>query len=323
MASKPNPTHAVSGPQSQEDDPHPSRELRDHIAQDPPEVVHHYTSQQGLLGIVTNAEIWATSINNLNDAREFEHAKSAAIDLLEQQQKGATDETVKRHLGYLQHAAQSAGINICVASWSTRADDLSQWRAYSGAATGYSVDMSGAALRRFAMAQGFLFAACVYHPEEQTRLLNSLIEADLAKNLLKEKTIAVMADRERAQFEQHLIEENGGDFGYHMNRYAALFKDRSFENEGEWRLISRPISVDRMRFRAGQSTIVSYFPFSLRDDQEQRGVAQPVIHLVSVHVGPCPMPELACSKVRFLLAKHSPTLHHPKIFSSKVPYRTW
>jgi hypothetical protein len=108
-----------------------------------------------------------------------------------------------------------------------------------------------------------------------------------------------------------------------MNRYAALFKDQAFANEGEWRLISRPVTVHRMRFRPGQSTIVSYFPFSLRDDDERHAVEQPVIRLESVHIGPCPNPELARSKVRFLLAKHSPGLHHPDVLSSDVPYRTW
>jgi len=323
MSSKPDPVAEVRSLRSQEDDAHASPELREHIEQDPPGVVHHYTSQHGLLGIVANAEIWATSVNNLNDVREFEHAKSVAVGLIEKRQERETDETVKRHLGYLRHAAQTAGINICVVSWSKKPDDLSQWRAYSGASTGYSVDMSGALLRQFAAAQEFIFAPCVYCADEQARLLNSLIEADLGRNLLKEKGIVEMADRERARFEQYLIEENGGDFGYHMNRYAALFKHNAFASEEEWRLISRPISVHTMRFRPGQSTIVSYFPFSLGEEEEQRAVAQPVIRLASVHVGPCPMPELAQSKVRFLLAKHSPALHRPDVLASNVPYRTW
>jgi hypothetical protein len=215
MSTKPPQIDAGGGSQPHREYLHATPELRQHIEQDPPKVVHHYTSQLGLLGIITTGEIWATSVNNLNDSREFEHAKSVAIKLIDGQLMLKTDETAKRHLGYLRYAAETAGINICVSSWSTKADDLSQWRAYSGrSGTGYSIDMSGAALRRFAAAQEFIFAPCVYDVQEQERLLSGLIDADLVRNIQEEKKIADIPDRELAEFQQRLIEDNGGDFGY-------------------------------------------------------------------------------------------------------------
>ena len=36
--------------------------------------LYHYTTQEGLLGIVEKGEIWATNIFYLNDAAEFKHA---------------------------------------------------------------------------------------------------------------------------------------------------------------------------------------------------------------------------------------------------------
>lgn len=37
----------------------------------PPPILHHYTTQEGLLGIVESKSIWATNIYYLNDAAEY------------------------------------------------------------------------------------------------------------------------------------------------------------------------------------------------------------------------------------------------------------
>lgn len=276
----------------------------------------HYTNQHGLLGIISTGEIWATSVNNLNDRKEFEYAKELAESLIASRIENESDERMKRHLGYLRNAARNAGINICVSSWSSRIDDLSQWRAYSGTGTGYSIDLKGSALREVARAQDFTLAACIYDKSTQERVLRSLIDADLAQNIEQET-----AHPPTNEHEKFMLEQNGGAFAYHINRYASLFKHPGFAAENEWRLISRPIGVDRMDFRPGISTIASHFCFSLRDGGERRG--EPPIRVESVHVGPCPEPELAQRKVRFLLAKYSPPLHYPEVIVSNVPYRTW
>ena len=39
-----------------------------------PEVIYHYTTQAGLLGIIGNGEIWASDLRYLNDSAEYHHA---------------------------------------------------------------------------------------------------------------------------------------------------------------------------------------------------------------------------------------------------------
>ena len=295
---------------------HVTDELQQHIEREPPALLCHYTNQHGLLGIISTGEIWATSVNDLNDRSEFEYAKELAESLVASRIEDEVDERMKRHLGYLRNAVLNAGINICVASWSSRIDDLSQWRAYSRTGTGYSIDLKGSVLREFAKAQDFILAACIYDKSTQERVLRSLIDANLAQNIEWET--------EHPQPDEHekfMLEQNGRSFAYHINRYASLFKHPGFAAEDEWRLISRPISVSRMDFRPGISTIASHFRFSLRDNGEHKN--KPTIRLESVHIGPCPEPELAQRKVRFLLAKYSPPLHHPEVIVSNIPYRTW
>ncbi len=311
--------HNIGGPKARNPEsrvPHVTEELQQHIEREPPPLRCHYTNQHGLLGIISTGEIWATSVINLNDRKEFEYAKELVESLISSRIKEESDERKRRHLSYLRNAAVNAGINICVSSWSPRIDDLSQWRAYSGTGTGYSVDLKGSTLREFAQAQDFVLAACIYEKSAQERILRSLVDADLAQNIKQESLHPPKDEHER-----YMLEQNGGDFAYHINRYASLFKHPGFAAEDEWRLISKPISVSRMDFRPGISTIASHFRFSLRDGGERRG--ESTICIESVHVGPCPEPELAKRTVRFLLAKYSPPLHHPEVIVSSVPYRTW
>ena len=43
------------------------------LSRKPPEVLYHYTTQAGLIGIIRGAEIWATHTQYLNDRREYIH----------------------------------------------------------------------------------------------------------------------------------------------------------------------------------------------------------------------------------------------------------
>lgn len=295
---------------------HVTEELQQHIDRDPPMLLCHYTNQHGLLGIISTGGIWATSVSDLNDKMEFKYAKEMTIALIARITEIETCEVRKRHLGYLASAAQNAGINICISSWSEKIDDLSQWRAYGGADTGYSVNFKGSLLNELAKKQDFILAACIYDKTDQENILYSLINKNLEKNIKNEEE-----NPPKGGHEKFMLEQNGGDFAYHINRYASLFKHPGFKAESEWRLISKPLGAYQMDFRPGVSTVASHFKFSLRDIGEQLDKLS--IQVESVHVGPCPEPELARSKVRFLLAKHCPPMHDPEVLLSAIPYRTW
>ena len=57
--------------------------LTEILARQPPDVLYHYTTQAGLLGIISQKEIWATHTQYLNDRREYLHA----IELVRQEIK--------------------------------------------------------------------------------------------------------------------------------------------------------------------------------------------------------------------------------------------
>src|SRR5438876_12190342 len=76
------------------DQPFFSAAFAEHLQKLTPEFLYHYTSQDGLLGIVKSRSLWATNISHLNDSTEFElslgliqKSLSAGIDTSDMQAK--------------------------------------------------------------------------------------------------------------------------------------------------------------------------------------------------------------------------------------------
>src|SRR5215472_4859066 len=82
----------------------------------PPEVLYHYTGQDGLLSIINTAELWATKIQYMNDATEFNIALSMARQILDDM-IGATLvlTPVTAHVRLLDSLAGLEDINILAA----------------------------------------------------------------------------------------------------------------------------------------------------------------------------------------------------------------
>jgi hypothetical protein len=100
--------------------------------------VFHYTSSEGLIGILESKRMWASEASSLNDLAEIRQGwdsiskwlknqpKSDAVDLLSE----AADPMEPQH-------------EVFVLSGSTSADDANQWRLYADGATGYAIELDG------------------------------------------------------------------------------------------------------------------------------------------------------------------------------------
>jgi hypothetical protein len=67
----------------------------------PPEILYHYTSQAGLIGILDTRTIWASKIHYLNDSREFALALDIARLELNRRIDSATSHVVRDRLEHL------------------------------------------------------------------------------------------------------------------------------------------------------------------------------------------------------------------------------
>ena len=108
-----------------------------------PKIVYHYTTQEGLLGIIENEKLFATNIKFLNDTKEFDFGiNQLALTLKElrlENNRSRYDALIEKityemlcHINTTQH-------NSFITSFSEQKDLLSQWRAYAPTSTGYCI----------------------------------------------------------------------------------------------------------------------------------------------------------------------------------------
>lgn len=110
-----------------------------------PEVVWHYTTADGLLGILRTGTIYSTQVACLNDHTELNYGidlfRIALLDLRSEcpELRDADTEALFRS------AEESASVNAApespfyVTCFTRNDDDLSQWRAYGAGENGYAI----------------------------------------------------------------------------------------------------------------------------------------------------------------------------------------
>lgn len=110
---------------------------RNLIAGDMPERIYHYTTVEGLFGIIRSRQLWLSDYSYLNDTRELAHGadlvKDVATQLLASEARPQSSDLLRHWIGDLQQPVH----RVCVASFSADQDSLSQWRAYGTIALGF------------------------------------------------------------------------------------------------------------------------------------------------------------------------------------------
>lgn len=279
--------------------------LRDVLSQKAPDILYHYTTQDGLLGIIKDKQIWATHTQYLNDQQEYLHA----LKLIHKEINAIMQKTAnKKHKSLLRDMDKDAygneSMNICVCSFSEVGDSLPQRRAYSGTSSGYAIGFSGELLSNLKQKDNFYLAKCIYAKLKQRALIRALVEEVLEENIR-----GVPWDDE-----YHI--PIGGNLCAYLHRYAPILKNVSFKHEREWRIISKPLSCrfKQFDFRQGNSMLIPYYKFSLFN-------ADVPFQIKKIVVGPTPHPEQAQMAVSSFLVRHG--LRNVPVINSKVPYRNW
>lgn len=202
-------------------------------------VLYHYTNYYGLEGIVRSKTMWCTQIQYLNDFSELRHG----LDLLA---KIGRKEFNGTHFGgdetntYINSLANA---RMFVCSFTEAGDLLSQWRGYTGS-SGASVSFSVEALRKQANQNGYTLHPCIYDEQVKIAKTRQYIEGILTEENRRMNIIELTS---------------------RFLPLAALFKDGSFSEEKEWRLISPLIESDltRIKVRAMPAGLVPYMVLNL------------------------------------------------------------
>jgi hypothetical protein len=271
--------------------------------QRPSDLIYHYTSAQGLIGIVETKCLWASSMQYSNDRAEFRHAASLICGLLQlrlEMERGPWNDLYGTLLGAI---PSFSGFHINVGSFSEEGDLLSQWRGYCPKGIGFSLGFDPEIIERQAKKQGFKLMKCEYDPRVQREICDEIIaEACRLGNCETDST----------------ARENAALDGFIPNflQLAPTLKNVSFKEEKEWRIIGGPFSPNhpRISFRAGTSSVIPYYSFCLADETEP-------LPLKDVLVGPNPEPSLAKSSLEYLLKSRN--VDCDLIRESPGTYRSW
>lgn len=200
---------------------------------------------------------------------------------------------------------------VCVRSQRNRIHSLNgEHIAPEHLASRFSADLLIAATA----AQSWYLPACVYDPLQQQDIIRALVEEVLEENLSGVPGSETMDEEERSI---HL--QLGGNLRAYLNRYAPILKDKSFCEEKEWRIISRPLfnSSRSFDFREGRSMLIPYSRIPLSSENLE-------FRLHKIVVGPTPNEERSRSAVASFLM-HEGLLKglEVPVEISKVPYRAW
>jgi hypothetical protein len=267
-----------------------------------PKIIYHYTTQDGLLGILNDSSLWATKIQYLNDASELAEPlriADAILTKLERQfeAKGVKGRQLEEDIIRRVHGdiGEWEQINICIVSFCTDGDLLSQWRGYGVPGSAYSIGFDREKLVKTMDSYPFELHQCKYfnpavYCQQITKFVSEVIE------------------------EARVNSEMPEDFIGKFLKMAATMKLNCFEEEHEWRIVSRqPLSFtdERFKFRPSKSTIIPYYalPFDLSS-------------IVEIIIGPCQHPELAHSTVCGLAHKFNlEKVQRGQVKMSRIPYR--
>jgi len=143
------------------------------------------------------------------------------------------------------------------------------------------------------------FLKCIYNEEEKTNIIRNMLEKEFIRYCQSE-----VPDR-------HEVSQ---DLGFELTKIASSFKDQTFSEEMESRIvvIEDSVAAEKLRFREGPNNIISYLALPFR--------ASAVTEIV---LGPTVDKKRSQSSLSIFLRKMYGLEQLPKTSLSLTPYRSW
>lgn len=310
----------------------------------PPPTLYHYTSAEGLLGILGNPQpkLHATHYKYLNDSTEYEYANILLNRAISKKLISASP-VVRSVLQAVLDTPSGflAFTDPYIACFCEKDDLLSQWRGY-GAKGGYAIGFGTRPITMGVIGSQYTLHKVEYNPDKQIAVIEFLLEEfckvveefssafdgvvlepPLFELTLSEKANSVeMYVRLPISVQQYCME-----FMRKYSLVAVCLKDPSFSVEEEWRLVHLRMKMDMFepKFRAAGSLPVPYAELPLfiegsRIPSLSSHTAN--FSLVSIRYGPSVHPVLARRSLELLRSTLKITDGHLiQIDGSKIPVK--
>jgi hypothetical protein len=264
--------------------------------------LYHYTSARGLLGILNDSGLQASSLEHLNDSREFHYACELLRNIWpsDVENRGSTRGGVGAMADQLAISLVSKISFPFVSCFSKDGDRLSQWRAYAAPHGGYSLGFEDSRL----VAPGASLVQCVYCEDDQKALIRN--EVGVALEELGVAFDAATGEEITAILRRVLA------LSYSFADLAIRLKHPAFKEECEWR-VGIQTNADAVMFRESCGNVVPFTMF----------LPSGGLQLVELVIGPGPHQDRSAQTARRLLDKYGFSECKCKIRCSRAPFRSW
>jgi hypothetical protein len=287
-----------------------------------PDVLYHYTSAGGLLGILKPGahSLWASAIGFSNDSSEGKYATELGREFLDDccvlptDPPGWEQVLIKSREWFTstKHVRESAySMSFCEED-----NVLSQWRAYGGLAS-FSIGLRN--MNRDVKSPSEMFLNMVkirYNTDEQKELF--LAEIANAKEVLLGTGVIVVDTPEGWKEENFRRVLAMTYFHRAIEKWAHTVKHQAFAEEKEWRLIATPTpEADQtdiqndVYIREYKGRLLPYISLSPRST---------MFDVESVTIGPSKTQPLEIKAVNLLLVKSG--LTNVKVNVSDTPLQS-
>jgi hypothetical protein len=279
-----------------------------------PDTLFHYTTIEGLIGIIQSQRIWATNARYLNDASELRYAADLIEDRINDRRQFVSAEFWKKYYARVLEQFEFFGYlqDYYVSCFCTKPDLLSQWMSYSGRGGGYAIgirveelgedDHLKARLRRV-----------LYDRDRQTTIVDEALKR--VEHLVLTFDTERDLDGPELQFFCTFLVDRFVDclFG---------FKDSAFAEEEEWRVVvarsTLPSPDSDLRFRSAMGMAVPYVAINLCPVDGPYPGRLPIEKVV---IGPTVSQLLARDGIKMLL--DSASCSNAQVELSRIPLRDW
>lgn len=274
--------------------------------------LHHYTTLDGLGGIVRSRDLWLTNALYSNDEKEITLGRELVSEELRAQQRRRG--VAKRYREYVKAleqllpSASTSGVYICC--FCQDGDRLGQWRAYGGNGNGVSLQFRAEDFASFTGPSAFghlsLWKVSYDQAWQRTLLRDAVLNTyDRHRTLPVEKI---------ARAAKTVI-----DF------FVPTFKGNGFQEEEEWRMVFAPAAESGpqavpLDYRVSGNMLVPYYRLSRIVEKTSGSTTSWQLPVSRVVIGPSRHKNLNRASAAMLLA--SSGFNDPiEVQVSQTPYR--